>query len=522
MPQAHIEHDSAGQRRWLPASIVWTVSWLLMFGLDGRIDLANLALILVLSAAIAAIWSMPLASLAASAIAVIAFNFAFVPPRGAFAVDLHQHALLLVTMLTVSWIVTLLVARLRWHTAQATAQALRSDQLREFAEALRMADEPVAQASILRDAVRRLSGAEPTLLLSSPSVNTDEASAIHLLGSVAPDESSGLRLCLKEGRPMGPGTGRHEEQLSWYLPMRGASGAFGAALVRRATGASGELRNHVQVLCDQLGAALERSDALRSAAAAREQAQGHALRNTLLTAISHDHRTPLATILGAASALHDQDERLSLAQRRRLAATIVDEATQLSRLTDNTLQLARLGQVGVALQRDWESVEEMVGTVLRRVRQRGPQHRVKARVEAGLPLLRCDAVLMVQLLDNLVDNALKHGIGDTPVEVMARRAGHSVLIAVQDRGPGVPAAQRRRIFDTFQRGDTDAVAEGGDDRPRPGAGVGLALCKAIARVHGGELCLRARSNGGSSFEVTLPVEECPEGTSREGDEGAPP
>ncbi len=492
-----------------------------MLGLDGRIDLANMALILVLGAAIAAIWSTPLASLAASAIAVLAFNFAFVPPRRTFAVDLHQHALLLVTMLTVSWIVTLLVARLRWHTSWATAQALRSDQLREFAEALRAADEPAAQASILQDTLYRLSGAEPTLLLSNSTVDTVEGSALQLLGPVTPDESAGLRLCLQEGRPMGPGTGRYEEQPSWYLPLRGVSGAIGAALIRSATGAGGELREHVQALCDQLGAALERGDALRAAAAAREQAQDHALRNTLLTAISHDHRTPLATILGAASALHDQDERLSVAQRRRLAATIVDEATQLARLTDNTLQLARLGQVGLALQRDWESVEEMVGTVLRRVRQRDPHHRVKARVEAGLPLLRCDAVLMVQLLDNLVDNALKHGGGDASVEVMARRVGSAVLIAVRDRGPGVPVAQRRRIFDTFQRGDRDAVAEG-DDRPRPGAGVGLALCRAIARAHGGELRLRARGHGGSSFAVTLPVEEGPEGTARDGGEGAPP
>ena len=493
-----------------------------MLGLDGWIDLANMALILVLGAAIAAIWSTPWASLSASSIAVLAFNFAFVPPRRTFAVDLHQHALLLVTMLTVSWIVTLLVARLRWHTSQATAQALRSDQLREFAEALRAADEPATQASILQNTLSRLSCAEPTLLLPNSTVDTIEGSALQFLGPATPDESAGLRLCLQEDRPMGPGTGRYEEQPSWYLPLRGVSGAFGAALIRSATGADGELRDHVQALCDQLGAALERGDALRAAAAAREQAQDHALRNTLLTAISHDHRTPLATILGAASALHDQDARLSLAQRRRLAATIVDEATQLARLTDNTLQLARLGQVGVALQRDWESVEEMVGTVLRRVRQRDPLHRVKARLEAGLPLLRCDAVLMVQLLDNLVDNALKHGGGDAPVEVMARRVGPAVLIAVRDRGPGVPVAQRRRVFDTFQRGYRDTAAEGGDDRPRPGAGVGLALCHAIARAHGGELRLRARGHGGSSFEVTLPVEEGPEGTARESGEGAPP
>lgn len=497
-----------------------------MLGLDGRIDLANMALILVLGAAIAAIWSTPWASLGASAIAVLAFNFAFVPPRRTFAVDLHQHALLLVTMLTVSWIVTLLVARLRWRTAQATAQALLSDQLREFAEALRAADEPAVQASILRDTLSRLSGAEPTLLLADASVNSVEGSAFHSFGPATPDESAGLRLCLQEGRPMGPGTGRHEEQPSWYLPLRGLSGGFGAALIRWAkgdgAGAGSELRDHVQALCDQLGAALERSAALRAEAAAREQAQDHALRNTLLTAISHDHRTPLATILGAASALHDQDERLSAAQRRRLASTIVDEATQLARLTDNTLQLARLGQVGLALQRDWESVEELVGTVLRRVRQRNPHHRVKARVEAGLPLLRCDAVLMVQLLDNLVDNALKHGAGEAPVELTARRVGAAVLVAVRDRGPGVPVAQRKRIFEAFHRGEPVDAAEGGDQRSRPGAGVGLALCRAIARAHGGELRLRIRGHGGSSFEVTLPAEDVPEGTAQVAGEGAPP
>ena len=495
-----------------------------MLGLDGRIDLANMALILVLGAAIAAIWSTPWASLAASAVAVLAFNFAFVPPRRTFAVDLHQHALLLVTMLTVSWIVTLLVARLRWHTTEATTRALRSDQLREFAEALRAADEPAVQASILRGTLSRLSGAEPTLLLADTSVEALEGTAFLSLGPATPDESAGLRLCLQEGRPMGPGTGRHDEQPAWYLPLRGLSGGFGAALIRRATGdgAGIELRDHVQALCDQLGAALERGAELRAAAAAREQAQGHALRNTLLTAISHDYRTPLATILGAASALHDQDERLSVAQRRRLASTIVDEATQLARLTDNTLQLARLGQVGLGLQRDWESVEELVGTVLRRVRQRDPHHRVKARVEAGLPLLRCDAVLMVQLLDNLVDNALKHGRGDAPVEVMARRVGAAVLVAVRDRGLGVPVAQRRRIFEVFHRGEHVDAAEGGDPRSRQGAGVGLALCRAIARVHGGELCLRIRGHGGSSFEVTLPVADVPEGAAQADGKGASP
>jgi two-component system sensor histidine kinase KdpD len=501
------------------------MAWAIMLGLDGRIDLANKALILVLSTALAAIWSKPWASLAASAAAILAFNFAFVPPRGTFSVDLRQHALLLVTMLTVSWIVTLLMARLRRHAAAATAHARRSDQLRLLGEALRAADTPADQAVVLQSALSELGAGAATLLLRrAEGVGPAGESADWFVGPATPDEAAGLRLCLQDGRAMGPGTGRHDEQPAWYLPLRALQAAQGAALVRQdpAHRPAEGLLEHAQALCDQLGAALERGAALTSAARARDQAQEHALRNTLLTAISHDHRTPLATILSASSALHDQGERLSAAQRQRLAATIVDEAAQLSRLTDNTLQLARLGAAGIAIQRDWESVEEMVGTVLRRVRQRDASQRVKARLEPGLPLLRCDAVLMVQLLDNLVDNALKHGGPGKPVEVTARRLGDSVVIAVRDRGPGVPPAQRQLIFDTFQRGAPVVAPGGGDLLSRSGAGVGLALCRAIALTHGGELHLRPRSHGGSSFEVTLPVEAMPDGSPREALDGAAP
>ena len=510
---------------WWPALAAWVLTWTFMLGLDQKIDLANQALLLVLGAALAAIWSAPWVSLAASSAAVLGFNFVLVPPRGSFTVDLHQHALLLLTLLTVSWIVALLVARLRWHVAQATARALHSERLRQLGEALRARDDPADQALALQDALSEPLVANATLLLQSgpvPVSADDDRGGF--TGTVTLDEAAGLRLCVQDGRAMGPGSGRHEDQPAWYLPLRGLHGTQGAALVRLLPGprpADG-LLEHCQALCDQLGAALERGLALQAAALARELAQDQALRNTLLAAIAHDHRTPLATILGASSALLDQGERLSAAQRQRLAATIVDEATQLARLTDNTLQLARLGAVGLQPRLAWESVEELVGTVLRRVRQRDARHRVKARVEPGLPLLRCDAVLMVQLLDNLLDNALKHGGSEAPVEVMARRMGPSVLIAVRDRGPGVPPAQRERIFDAYQRGECAVAPVDGEPLQRPGAGVGLALCRAIARAHGAELVLRPRGHGGSSFELRLGVEALPEGSLREAADGAPP
>ena len=542
-----------------PALVVWALAWLAMGLLDLHIDLANKALVLVLAAAVAAIWWGPWLSLLACSMSVLAFNYAFVPPRGSFTVGLQQHALLLGAMLGVGGIVALLMHRQRQLATEERVQAQRSEQLRQLGEALREVDEePGRLGPLLQEALARCSGAAATLLLPQGEVPADAAQAPHagrvadrandpvsdlvadlvtnlvtnlvtdseLLGAASADERAGLWLCLRQHRAMGPGTGWHEEQPAWYLPMRGRRRSYGAALLSgqamTAMSAPGAraLREHAQALCDQLGAALERIVALRSASAARQAAQAQALRNTLLAAIAHDHRTPLANILGAASALHDQADRLSVAQRQRLAATIADEAAQLSRLTDNTLQLARLesAALGLALQRDWESAEELVGSVLRRMRsrKRDASPRLVARVEPGLPPLRCDAMLMVQLLDNLVDNALKHGGGSGPVEVVARRAGERLVIAVRDRGPGVPAADRERIFEAFQRGAQGAEmralrnGEGDDEAARRGAGVGLALCRAIARAHGAELRLRPRQRGGSSFELELPIEPAPQ------------
>lgn len=489
-----------------PGAAAWAVAWLLMLALDGQVDLANQALLLILAAAVAAIWWRPLTSALAIAVGVLAFNFVFVPPRGTLAVDLQHHGLLLLAMVSVSWIITALMARLRRLAHEAEAHARRSDELRRVGDALRETEDPLADATALRRLLGRGAERDVVLLVADRTERASTPGDERWFGEASDDERAGLRLCLAEGRGLGPGSGRHEEQPAWYLPVRGRQRTQGAALLRLppVPPPADDERAHAQALCDQLGAALERAAAERAAVAAQQQAQLQSLRNTLLSAVAHDHRTPLATIVSAAGALHDQAERLDAAQRRRLAATIVDEATQLARITDNTLQLARLDAVGLDLTKDWESVEELIGSVLRRLRQRDPGQRLRARVEPGLPLVRCDAVLVVQLLDNLVDNALRHGGDAGPVEVTARAAPGRVEVAVRDRGPGVSAALAQRLFEPFSRGPTAASVGS-----RRGAGVGLALGRAIARAHGGELAVRTRRGGGASFEFWLPVQAQP-------------
>lgn len=484
----------------------WSAVVATTWALDGRVDLGSQALPLVLGAAAMGLWLPWWAAVAVCIAATLGFNWFFVPPRGSLDVGLRQHLLLLSAMLAVSLGVTWLVARQRRLAEREALNARRVAELLELGDRLRGADGIVELHRALQDALDRLGFGSMSMLLRDEQGLDGNATA----GALTADEQAGLRLCAQQGTPFGPGTGRYEHQGCWYLPMRGRASTVGAVLLRPgpqelldATG-----RVHAQALCDQVGLVAERSLALREAETEARLARDQTLRSTILAAVSHDYRTPLAAIMGAASALRDQAERMSVAQRTRLADSIIDEVTQLGRLTDNALQLVRLDSPGIRLRLDWESAEELVGSVLGRVRQRDPQRRLKARVEPELPLLRCDAVLVVQLLENLIDNALKYTPAEAPVEVLVRRLGSEVLIAVRDRGPGIPPAWRQRVFEVFQRVEPGAAANdpppADAGRPR-GAGVGLAVCRAIAQAHGGTLAVRARGHGGSSFEFRLPI-----------------
>jgi len=497
------------------AAAMWALAWAGAMALDHHTDLANQAMLFVMASVVASIWLSAPAAFAFALACMLSFNWGFVPPRGSFSVDVERHAVLLLAMLLVSWLIAGLVWRLRAQAAAARDAAQWAARLQALGEALRDSAEPAEQAAPVARALAALGGAPSALMLLHDGLpQADVAEAIWLHGEVDADERAGLWMCLRQSQPFGPGTGRHGEQPAWYLPLRSRGSSFGAALVRLAEPqrASDGTRARAQALCDLLGVALQRAVLARQSEAARALAQTQGVRNAMLASISHDYRTPLAVILGAASSLQDQGERLSATQRERLAAQIVDEVEQLSRMTDNTLQLARLDTPGVALRLDWESAEEIAGTALAHARRRDPERRLRARLEPGLPLLRCDAMLLSQLLDNLVDNALKYSEG--PVELVARQqaplpgeaGGPQLVLAVRDRGAGIAPAERRRVFEVFQRGDAAGTA----DAAR-GAGVGLAVCRAIARAHGGELRLRPRAHGGTSFELWLPVVPAPAG-----------
>ena len=224
------------------------------------------------------------------------------------------------------------------------------------------------------------------------------------------------------------------------------------------------------------------------------RAESEALRGTLLSSVSHDLRTPLASITGAATTLRDQavDEET----RRELVSAICDEAERLERLVGNLLDMTRLSSGAVVLRREWIPVEEIVGAALARTEGVLARHRVRTEIPAAAAMVRVDPLLLEQLLVNLLENAARHTPPGTEVLVRADAGPGGLTLEVADGGPGIPPGEEERVFERFHRGGRAAGQ---------GAGLGLAIARAIAEVHGGTLRAAARAGGGASLRLQLPA-----------------
>jgi two-component system sensor histidine kinase KdpD len=259
-----------------------------------------------------------------------------------------------------------------------------------------------------------------------------------------------------------------------------------------------EKRHLLDALARQGALAIERVGLAAEAEAAEDRARTEAMRSSLLSAVSHDLRTPLAAITGAASALRGGAPGLDAVQRDELADTISEESVRLERLVANLLDMTRLASGALEVKREWVPVEELVGGALTRLEDELAGREVVTSVAAGLPLLSVDPVLFEQVLVNLIDNAIKHTPPGTPIEIGARGSASGVAVEVADRGPGIPKESEELIFEKFRRG-SDARARG--------SGLGLAICRGIVEAHGGTIRATGRTGGGAIFTVFLPARD---------------
>jgi two-component system sensor histidine kinase KdpD len=222
------------------------------------------------------------------------------------------------------------------------------------------------------------------------------------------------------------------------------------------------------------------------------------MRNAILSSVSHDLRTPLATIAGAASSLLDESGQIDSTSKRDLARSIYEEAGRLDRLLKNLLDMMRLEAGAVQLNKDWHRLDEVVGVALGRLESRLRGRDVHTSIPPDLPLVMVDGVLLEQVMINLLENALKYAPAGTPIEISASAGDQELLVEVLDRGPGLPAGEETRIFDKFYRLQPDR--EGG-------VGLGLTICRGIIEAHGGRIWAENRMGGGAVFRFSLPLTE---------------
>jgi two-component system sensor histidine kinase KdpD len=305
-----------------------------------------------------------------------------------------------------------------------------------------------------------------------------------------------------QDQPAGAGTATLSAARARYLPLKApmrVRGVLALELAEAATLDEPEDQRLLEACCNQLALALERVHFVEVAQSTLVAIEGERMRNTLLSAMSHDLRTPLTTILGAAQAAA---ARLRGQPAEALVASIGTQAQAMLRLVENLLDMARLQAQGVELKRQWQSLEEILGAALHELHEPLRAHPISVTMPADLPLVEVDAALIQRVLVNLVEIAAKHTPAGTPIEVRARRSNGDVLLEVSDAGPGLPPVAPEKLFDPVERGRKESSVAG--------AGLGLALARRIVTAHGGTIEARPRIPKGAVFAITLPAPPPPQ------------
>jgi two-component system, OmpR family, sensor histidine kinase KdpD len=342
-------------------------------------------------------------------------------------------------------------------------------------------------------------------LLLADSTGKLETIAVFPLGSALDsNEVVVAKWAFEHDRAAGLGTDTLPGAAVQCFPLSVANRALGVLALRPRmhSGLHAEQREFLDAFNRQAALAFERMNLSEEARVAAVRAKTEEMRSSLLSAVSHDLRTPLATITGSASTLRDGDGLIDKRTQLELLDTICDEAARLEKLVANLLDMTRLDSGGIEIKRDWVPLEELVGSALTRLEKKLGDRAVQVKLPEELPLVSVDPVLFEQLLENIIDNAIKYTPPESPIEIKAELNHQRLNLEIADRGPGLSPGSESRIFEKFVRGNHTGIG---------GVGLGLPICKGIAEAHGGSLWAENRPGGGALFHVMLPlVQDAPQ------------
>ena len=439
-------------------------------------------------------------ALSSALLSIALFDFFFVPPFYPLAVSDARYLLTFVVMLVIALVLSALTLRIR---AQAeTARAREGDTATLYAMSRDLAATR-GRGELVAVAERHLAstfGAQVQVLLPN------EAGRVEIPVGASPafpldeKERSVAQWVFDHRQAAGVGTDTLPAAQAHYVPLEGSSGVVGVMGVRPADPRRFQdpaLQHLLETFAAQAAGALER--ALLAEQAQREQvdAEAERLRTALLSSLSHDMRTPLGAITGAASSLLEDAGALTEAARRDLIQAILEESTRMNRLIGNLLDMIRVESGALQVQKEWQPLEEVVGVALIRLESRLSEHPVTVRLPPDLPLVLMDGLLIEQVFVNLLENAVKYTPAGTPVEITAAATEGAILVDVADRGPGFPPGEETRVFDKFYRLAGATSVEG--------VGLGLTICRGIVTAHGGRIWAENRPGGGAVFHFTLPL-----------------
>lgn len=443
-------------------------------------------------------------SLYAAAASVAALDFCFVPPILTFAVQDFRHIVTFVIMLFVGVMVSTLTLRIRDQAAAARERERRTAAMYALSRDLGSRRAAGEIGAVAARHAEDLLGTQCVIGWDDEHGNFAQRAGLAQHEAAGVHEMAVARWVKEHGRPAGYGTGTLPGTRFAYFPLVGTDrvlGVFGIAVGARPEQLTPSQRQLAETIVSQTALALERAALSAEAADARLAAEAEGMRNALLSAVSHDLRTPLATINGASGVLLDEHAPLQPEARRELLETIHLEAQRLGRIVTDLLELSRLESTSEPLVKQWYPIEELVRSAVSRLQRLLRDRPLAIHLPEDVLSAPVEPILIEQVLINLIDNALKYTPDGSPLEIEARRVGEQIEIGVLDRGPGIPAADLGRIFEKFYRGGTD--------RSVRGTGLGLALCHAVVRSHGGTISAENRDGGGAAFRVRLPAPDPP-------------
>ncbi|HEU4583221.1 MAG TPA: sensor histidine kinase KdpD [Polyangiaceae bacterium] len=437
-------------------------------------------------------------SLFAACMSVAAFDFFFVPPFFTFNVGDLRHTVTFFVMLLVAVVISGLTDRIR-------SQAAASRKRERWTAALYQLSRELAGAQGSRRVLEAGARHLEQVFASKVSIFTagTDAALARVYASKGQDEALERDASISHWvwthrREAGLGTSTLPSSNALYLPLLASAGIVGVlGLLPNDPGRFSVLeeRRQIEAFATQLALALERAMLAEETERARREIEAEQLRNSLLSSVSHDLRTPLAVITGAASTLLQQPAALDEVSQQDLTKTILEEAERLNRLIRNLLDMTRLESGAVKVRKEWSPLEEVIGSALDRLEARLSGRDVHVELPRDLPLVPFDPVLLEQVLVNLLENAVKYSAG--AIEISASRKADEVEVEIADRGPGIPLGQEERVFEKFHREV--------NERSPSGVGLGLTICRAIVAAHEGRIWARNREGGGAAFHFALPI-----------------